>query len=340
MSLVYLDCCGDFYSTAELSKRWDVVSGTPTVGPTIGRRDGGGILLSATSARLEKQYPALATMVAGIAFKLDSMVATDLLTFREGSINHVVIRVTNTGAIEVLNGDGTQLAISSAGLVFAGFYSYLEATVTISNASGVVTVDLNSTNIHTLTSEDTQNGGTAVTDNIEIEGSPGNLTIDDFYVLDTTGSAPQNTRLGDTAVWGILPQGDGTTNSFGTLKPSSPTTSFDKVDDPTPDDDATYVASGVALALELFDMADLPVPGGVSAIHGVQLNHLSRKDGITARIFTPKVRSGGTNYSGASAPLTTSYLYYRELWDDDPDTGPSLWTEAGVNAAEFGVEVV
>jgi hypothetical protein len=112
------------------------------------------------------------------------------------------------------------------------------------------------------------------------------------------------------------------------------------VDDTNPDNDDTYVASETSLELELFDMDDLPEPGGVSAIHGVQLNHFSRKDGVTARTLTPKVRSGGTNYSGTNRPLTTSYLYYLELWDDDPDTGPALWTEAGVNAAEFGVEVV
>jgi hypothetical protein len=316
MSLVYLDSCGDFYTTSDLSRRFDVVTGSPTVSNVAGRREGGGIILSGTGDRLQKNIPALTTYVVGIAFKLDTLVATDILSFKEGS------------------------TITSAGLVFSGIYSYLEAKILVDNASGTIDIDLNGTNELTMNTQDTANGGTPTIDNIEIEGSSGTLSIDDFYILNTVGAAPQNERLGDTRVDAVLPQADGATNNFPTLEPVTPTTSFDKVDDTAPDDDASYVGSDGSGDRELFDMADLPDPGGVSAIYSVQLNLLVRKDKTTARSVQGVVISDVTTDLGAVQATQSAYSYIREIWDEDPDTGPADWTDAGVNAAEFGMDIV
>jgi hypothetical protein len=344
MSLVYLDSCGDFYTTSDLSRRFDVVTGSPTVSNVAGRREGGGIILSGTGDRLQKNIPALTTYVVGIAFKLDTLVATDILSFKEGSTVHIIVRVTATGAIEVLRGPdpGTtiSMAITDAGLVFSGIYSYLEAKILVDNASGTIDIDLNGTNELTMNTQDTANGGTPTIDNIEIEGSSGTLSIDDFYILNTVGAAPQNERLGDTRVDAVLPQADGATNNFPTLEPVTPTTSFDKVDDTAPDDDASYVGSDGSGDRELFDMADLPDPGGVSAIYSVQLNLLVRKDKTTARSVQGVVISDVTTDLGAVQATQSAYSYIREIWDEDPDTGPADWTDAGVNAAEFGMDIV
>lgn len=340
MSLVYMDSCGDVYTTAQLSKRWDVVTGSPTVSTTIGRRDSGGINLPTTGDRLQKNVPGLAEYGVGIAAKLDTLVATDLLTLREGTTDHIIVRLTALGAVEVLRAPSTQLGITANGLIFAGFYNYIEIRALISDAAGTIELDLNGVNLISLTSQDTNNAGAVPEiDNVEIEGSTGSLTIDDFYIIDTVGTAPQNDLLGDTGVWTILPIGDGTTNDWAVLEPSTPTTSFDKVDDPTPDDDVTYVASDISAALELFDMATVPDPGGTSAIFSVQLNMYARKDATTTRLIKGKARVNSTNFDGANQPIVSAYDYYHELWDDDPDTAVQ-WIESGINAAEFGVEIV
>lgn len=339
MSIIYLNSCGDSYATAQLSKRWSVVTGSPVVTSLAGRRLGQAITLPTTSDRLQQNVPALATYICGKAFKLDTIVATDLITFRETATDHVIVRVTATGAIEVLRAPSTQLGISLAGIVFAGFYSYIEALCTVDGAAGVVTVNLNGTQILNLTSQDTDNAGAVPEiNNIEIEGSTGNLSIDDFYINDTTGAAPQNGIMGDTRIESQAPIADGVTNDFPGVFPASPTTHFDKVDDITPDDDSTYVFSGDVADIELFDMETLPDPEGTSAIFGVQLLNYARKDKVTAKSIIPKVRSGGSNFNGTTVPLTTSYLYYPFIWQQDPNTAAD-WTEANVNAAEFGLEI-
>ena len=340
MSLVYLDSCGDVYTTSQLPKRWDVVTGSPTVSSSIGRRDSGGINLPTTGDRLQKNVPGLVEYGVGIAAKLDTLVVTDLFTLREGTTDHIIVRLTALGAVEVLRAPSTQLGITANGFIFAGFFNYIEIRALIDGAAGTIELDLNGTNLISLTSQNTDNSGAVPEiDNIEIEGSAGSLTIDDFYIISVTGGAPQNDLLGDTAVWTILPIGDGTTNDWAVLEPATPTTSFDKVDDPTPDDDASYVASDVPAALELFDMATVPDPGGTSAIFGVQLNMYARKDATTTRLVKGKARVNSTNYNGANQPLVSAYDYLHEVWEDDPDTAVQ-WIESGINAAEFGVEII
>lgn len=340
MSLVYLDSCGDVYTTTQLSKRWDVVTGSPTVSSSIGRRVGAGINLPTTGDRLQKNIPGLVEYGVGIAAKLDTLVATDLLTLREGTTDHIIVRLTALGAVEVLRAPSTQLGITPNALVFPGFFNYIEIRALIDGAAGTIELDLNGTNLISLTSQDTDNGGAVPEiDNIEIEGSAGNLTIDDFYILNTLGTAPQNDLLGDTAVWNLLPIGDGNINDWPVLEPTTPTTSFDKVDDQTPDDDTSYVASDVTGSIEFFDMAVVPEPGGISAIFGVQLNMYARKDATTTRLVKAKTRVNSTNFDGDNQPLISGYVYLHQLWDDDPDTAVQ-WIESGINGAEFGIQIV
>lgn len=338
MALVYLDSCGDAYATAHIVDRWDTVSGSPTVGASIGRRAGGGINLPSTGEILQKDYPALTSYVVGMACKVTSLVATDLLTFREGSGDHIIVRLKNLGEIEVLRAPSTSLFTTASGIVQAGAFFYLEASITIDGASGVVNIDVNGTNRINETSVNTQNGGTAVTDNIQVKGSTANLTIDDFYILDTTGSSPQNVKLGDTQINTVLPQAEGATNNWPTLFPTTPTTSFDKVDDATPDDDATYVASDIVGNEEFFDMNDLPDPGGVSAIYGVQIGLHCRRDQDAALSIRSRLTSGSADVDGTTQALPQAYAYLFELYDEDPDTNAD-WLGVAINAAEFGAEV-
>jgi len=94
MTLVIVNSCGDHYATVNIAQRWSVVTGAPTVIPLAGRRLGSSTQLSSTSVRLQQNIPGLVTYVCGFAFKLNTLVATDVLTFKEGTTDHVIIRVT------------------------------------------------------------------------------------------------------------------------------------------------------------------------------------------------------------------------------------------------------
>lgn len=341
MSLVYINSCGDHYATVNVPQRWTTVVGTPTVVAAAGRRSLNAISLGSHVVSVEETIPGLATYVAGVAFKLPTLVTNDLITFKEGATDHVIIRVTPTGAIEVLRAPSTQLGISDTGLIFAGFYNYLEVLCTIDGAAGVVTVNLNNNNLLSLTSQDTDNGGAVPEINaIKFQGgNPSGTFIDDVYILNTVAPAPQNGILGDIRVESLLPVADGALQQFPVLEPVTPTTHFDKVDDPVPDDAVTFVASETGGHQDTYDMQTLSDPGGSSVIYGVQQLLYARKDKVTAKSFKPIARVGGTVYPGAINPLVVGFDYYVEMWQQDPDTVAD-WTESGVNAAEWGAEVV
>ncbi len=341
MSLVYINSCGDHYATVNVSQRWTTLVGVPTVVLAAGRRSLNAISLGSHTVSVEETIPGLATYVVGVAFKLPTLVTNDLITFKEGSTDHVIIRVTPTGAIEVLRAPSTQLGISQTGLIFAGFYNYLEVLMTVDGAAGVVTVNLNNNNLLSLTSQNTDNGGAVPEINaIKFQGgNPSGTFIDDVYILNTVAPAPQNGILGDIRVESLVPVADGALLDFPVLEPVTPTTHFDKVDDPVPDDALTFVASEVGGDQDTFDMQTLSDPGGSSVIYGVQQLIYGRKDKVTAKSFMPITRVGGSVFKGANNPLVVGFDYYLEMWQQNPDTVAD-WTEAEVNAAEWGAEVV
>lgn len=341
MSLIYTNSCGDHYATVNVPQRWTTVVGTPTVVAAAGRRALNAISLGSHVVEVEQTIPGLATYVCGVAFRQPTLVTNDLMTFKEGATDHVIIRVTPTGAIEVLRGDLTQLGISAAGIVFAGFYNYLEVLCTVDGAAGVVTVNLNNVNLLSLTSQDTDNGGAVPEINaIQFQGgNPSGTFIDDVYINDTVGAAPQNGIMGDTRIESLVPVADGAVLDFPVLEPVTPTTHFDKVNDLVPDDAVTFVGSEDAADVDVYDMQTLSDPGGSSAIYGVNVLLYARKDKVTAKSIRPIIRQGGTNYQGAINPLDTPFDYFSEIFQQDPDTGPADWTETGVNTAEIGAEV-
>lgn len=338
MSLLAIDSCGDTYSTAELALRWDIVTDSPTVLALGGRRDSSGIQLSGIAQAVEKQFTGAATIAAGVAFKTtNNSGVANVLEFREGATIHVTIEVTTLGAIRVI-GPGGELGISDNGLVEPGFYNYLEVSVLVSD-TGRVIVNFNSNEILDLTPVDTNNAGAVPEiDNVRLEGGAGAVTIDDFYVTDTVGAAPQNGFLSDTAIVGLVPIADGATTDWTVLEPVTPTTHFDKVDEIPPDDDTTFVASEGPNQIDLFEMDALPDPGGVSSIHGLQFLLYAKKTKIPAKQITPIIRSNAVNFLQSVISLTSSYLYYNNLLQQDPDTSAD-WTESGVNSAEFGAQV-
>ena len=52
-----------------------------------------------------------------------------------------------------------------------------------------------------------------------------------------------------------------------------------------------------------------------------------------------KVKSGAATADGTPHALTASYVYYRDIFETDPDTA-AAWTSAGVDAVQIGPEVV
>jgi hypothetical protein len=67
----------------------------------------------------------------------------------------------------------------------------------------------------------------------------------------------------------------------------------------------------------MFDAQDLPFTP--ETVHAVQISWRARKDDAATREVRSKIRSDAATADGATRTLTSSYLYYHDAFEQDPD---------------------
>lgn len=102
-----------------------------------------------------------------------------------------------------------------------------------------------------------------------------------------------------------------------------------------PDDNNSYVTDATAGDQDRYTY---PAVSGTQ-IFAVSVNARAEKDDAGVRTIRAVAKSGSTVAdSGVDFGLTqSSYQYMQQFFETDPNTGAG-WTQAGVNAAEFGVK--
>jgi len=104
-----------------------------------------------------------------------------------------------------------------------------------------------------------------------------------------------------------------------------------------PDGDATYVASATANDISDFAHEALTLTG---TIYGVIHVSYVRKDDAGARSFRQVLLSGGTTETnGADIAATSSWFYYMDAMDVNPNTG-TAFTPTTFNATTIGVKEI
>jgi hypothetical protein len=158
--------------------------------------------------------------------------------------------------------------------------------------------------------------------------------IDDIYICDSAGSV-NNTFLGDSAIDVLYPDGNGNANQF-TGSDADSTDNYLHVDEAQADDDTSYVESSTSSHLDQYTFDNLA--STPSLINGVIASTYAKKDDAGSRTGRLVCRRSSTNYEGSSFNPSTDYLYFDEVWEQDPSTA-AAWTESNLNAAEFGIKV-
>ena len=112
---------------------------------------------------------------------------------------------------------------------------------------------------------------------------------------------------------------------------------FAAVDDPTQDDDATYVAATTSGQVD--DYKNASMGWTPASIIGVQVESVARIDSGTQAWRNRLKDSGGTVRNGAARTATTAYVKTEDFYGLNPATG-AAWSKANIEASEFGVEFV
>jgi len=128
----------------------------------------------------------------------------------------------------------------------------------------------------------------------------------------------------------LRPNGDDTV--LWDIYPTTPTTHYDKVNETSPDNDATYIYTNVEPESDLFTLTDTSQTGTINSVT------------VWARIKTLGnertkigVKTYGISYWSASIIVTTSYADYSAAWTTNPNTTAS-WTWTEINNLIAGVQ--
>jgi hypothetical protein len=332
----------DHYVTADITTKWTVL--TNPGGGATGIISAGNGRNSTASFRATKQHNLQKTLdaqqiwILGTAFKItalpDNVPVFALLD--SGSVQ-VDLRLLSDGTLRATR-NGTTLGTTSFALSVNTSY-FIEFKVTIDPSAGTIDVRVNGSSKLSLSSQNTRATANSTANSIVL-GSPSNIAggaftadYDDFYVSDGTGSAPTNDFLGDVRVEALLPNGAGNTSAWTPSAGSN----YQNVDETAPNADTDYNSTSNAGDVDTYNYPSITPASGT--VFGVQVNMNARKDDGGTRTIAPVVRSGVTDFVGTSRNIGSTYTYYQQVYETDPNTA-AAWTITNVNAAEFGIKLV
>ncbi|MCK5432472.1 MAG: hypothetical protein KAJ03_06990, partial [Gammaproteobacteria bacterium] len=285
-------------------------------------------------------FPAVQEIFVGCAYNYLGTVTEANSTFgwrfKEGSTDHLTMRVNASGKLELWRGAAVTLLETSVQTLFQDTYNYIEVRVKISNTVGEWEVRVNGEVYlkDVVGDKDTQSGGTSVVDSIQLGNTRQAITlIDDVYICDTAG-AQNNTFLGDIQVKTVVPDADG-----GHVAWTRSTGANDwEVVDELPTNETDYLSTSVLNDKTTQDFAALPGDNGtiLAVCHVI---HAAKFDG-GIRSLKSLARPVAADTLGSNEMFQSSdFTMQSEIWELNPDTS-SAWTEAEVNAGEFGIQVV
>lgn len=247
---------------------------------------------------------------------------------------HVTVAVDGNGYINVYRGTigGTLLGSSSGPVIVSNAWQHIEAKVLISDTVGTVEVRVEGVPVVELTGQDTANNA-----DLDIYGwaawhssSVGNpsMTIKDLVIWDGSGSL-NNDFLGSVSVYPLLTTSDVSLN----WTPSTGSTGYDLIDESPPNDDTDYIyAPDPAPAAAVMGLSNLPAD--VTSVKGLYVVARSKKtDGGDGNLQVGLISNAATAL-GSDRPITTSYTYWADVFETDPDTS-AAWTPVAVDAADI-----
>lgn len=340
MSLLVADGFDIYSSLARINGAgWNTASGI-SFSSSLGRY-GGGCLVNTLQANYA--YIGLpATMTRGHicyigwAYKHDGGGGASDLFLRGitiGGNQLFALRHNTTGDITALDGGGGSVGSSSGNPLTPNVYHWVECKVTTgTNAtSGEIEVRVDGNVVLTSASNiDTHDADSGLAA-IGFSGSNGNAWIDDVIINDNQGTSMTG-YVGDSRINVLRVNGAGTDSGW--------TGADTDVDDAlgAADDDSTYVSATTPATKEGYAMENLAV--NPTSIHALVARVLARKSDAGPKTMRAYCEVAGTEAAGTTRALQTDYVWHRMgTFYVDPDT-TSAWTQAGVNAAELGLEVI
>jgi hypothetical protein len=267
-------------------------------------------------------------MYARAAFFLTGSDGEGHIKFHEGSNLHfdVYIEIAS-GAVKVKDANTAVVGTYNVNAAINTWY-VLEATGTIHDTTGTVTVKLNGVTVLTLTDLDTKfTGTTGICDAIRFTSqlSSANYTyVDDIMLRD-------DTWCGTGGIYLETVDGAGTDTDW-TASAGAPYACVDEI----PATFTDYIYSSTADHKSSFGLTAITNQdyAGITGVGAIAYGKLAAPG--TANLLT-YIDSGGTAALGSAVALDVSGVWVESYAVEDPDT-TDPFDEAGINALLAGVK--
>jgi hypothetical protein len=191
------------WQAAMMAKGWTDVSSTAGLA-TTGRYGGSSLYSTVSTVQMRHDFAsgAKSTAIQGVALYVPAGwgSSVSVLYFFDGTSVQCGLAVNASRQPFVYRGTSSTVLATSATVLPGNQWSYLEFSATIHNTTGAFEVRLNGTQLADLTMTGQNTRATA---NNQMTGAGIQVTsttqhqVDDYYLVDTTGSAPANTFLGE-----------------------------------------------------------------------------------------------------------------------------------------------
>jgi len=178
-------------------------------------------------------------------------------------------------------------------------------------------IDLNLTNIISASNA-------LQIDRIQIGGNVHNTACDNIIV-------DSSEWIGNTKITGVTPSASG---NYTQWTPSAGD-NYDCVNE-IPASDTDYVSTNTIDMIDTYAMGNMP--SEAVSIKCVSSHFRAKTEGApTPTKIAPVFRIGGTDYIGTENIISTSFLSYSQVWENNPATSSS-WAVNEVNSLEGGVK--
>jgi len=337
MALLFMDGF-DYYSSdqyEDLATKWQRTGlfYTSSMNAVTGAIGSGSAISLQGLGDIARNFTSVGEIIIGFNHKFTNNLSVSHIRFYDLATIQLSLGFDASDHFVVRRGTTTVLGTSSSTFAVDTWF-HVELRIKIDNSVGTIELRVDgNVEIGPLTNQDTQVSANATIDMVNIIGDNSNVpVIDDFYILDTTGSR-LNDFLGPVYIETIYPDGAGAATDFTPSAGSN----WQNVDEVVPDDDTTYNEDTVVSSKDRFTVGNLV--GDIGDIHAVAVNARAKKTEAGARTVRMVAYDGTTEGESADQYFTFGdYFWQQALFEDHP-TGAAVWTESEVNSGEFGYKI-
>jgi hypothetical protein len=339
MTLHWVEGFETHATSTYLGRKYAAAGGT--LSAATGRLFGNAITINGAAGQFTTpSFGVQNTWIIGFGFKVTtSVLGSPTVTIMSGATEQCSISIVSSGAGYVwrIRRGSTTIATSATVRSLATWY-YVELKVTVRDGTdGVYELRVDETADISGSGVNLANTGADGADVFQFSATSSNTAWDDIYICDDQGSINNNFQ-GDSAVRGILPNGDGASTA---LTPSTGTSHFALVDDtataPTPDTDYNRAVNVGDRDLYAYENLTGQLNG---PIVGVMVTSDMRMETTGTGQMKVVVRQGGVNYDQATHTVNgTGVRAYTQIIENSPDDA-APWEVADLDNAQIGVEKV